>query len=222
MIMAGIAFALLHHAFVVMGLDRGSEAVGSGKGKKWAAMRDAFAGRGGFLEQIWGTREALAQAMASMHDHFFGQLMGFLGVPKTEQEFEARPLPDVMDTSKPVRTQLRRVPIPFVENRTDPVTKRITKEKMLLNEENPLVSTVLHPLAKLPLFHGGSADAECEKHASSTAVKQKTQPIKKFFQDVMRIIRLIQNHWIWTHLRAFSSAILGSRALASVMLWRSP
>jgi hypothetical protein len=65
-------------------------------------------------------------------------------------------------------------------------------------------------LAKLPLFHGGSADAEwCEKHAFSTAVKQTTKPIKKFFQDTMRIIRLVRNHWIWMNLRAYSSAILG-------------
>ena len=205
-IMAGIAFTLLHHACVVIGLDRGPEAVGSGKGKRWAAMRDAFAGRGGFLEQMWGTREALAQPMASLHGHFLKELMGFLGVPKAEQEFEERPLPDTMDISSPVL----RVPMTFVEYVQDPVTKGISKKETLLNEENPRVSTVRHPLAKLPLFDGGSADAEwCEKHAFSTAVKKTTNPIKKFFQDVMRIIRLVRNHWIWMHLRAFASAIIG-------------
>jgi hypothetical protein len=169
-------------------------------------MRDAFAGRGGFLEQIWGKREALAQAMTSLQGHFFKQLMGFLGVPKAEQDFEERPLPDVMDTSHPVI----RVPMPFIEYRKDPDTNRVTKERTTLNETDPLVSTVFHPLAKLPLFHGGSADAEwCEKHAFSTAVKQTTKPIKKFFQDTMRIIRLVRNHCIWMHLRAYSSAILG-------------
>jgi hypothetical protein len=45
------------------GSDRGSEAVGSGKGVKRALLRDAFAWRGGFLKQMWETREALAQPM---------------------------------------------------------------------------------------------------------------------------------------------------------------
>jgi hypothetical protein len=48
--MAGIAAAVLGHDCVVLGLDRGPEVVGAGKGRKWAAERDAFCGRGGYLE----------------------------------------------------------------------------------------------------------------------------------------------------------------------------
>jgi hypothetical protein len=65
LIMAGIAAALLLHDCVVLGLDRGPEGVGAGKGRRWAAKRDAFCGRGGYLEQVWGTREALEQPVES-------------------------------------------------------------------------------------------------------------------------------------------------------------
>jgi hypothetical protein len=50
-----------------------------------------------------GNKRALAQPTTSLHAHFLKQLMGFLGAAKTEQEFEERPLSNVMDTSEPVR-----------------------------------------------------------------------------------------------------------------------
>ena len=224
LIMAGLAWILLFHHCVVLSLDRGSEAVGAGKGKTWAARRAAFNGRGGYLEQVWGTREALGQPMESIHQPYLVRLMSFLGVPEEHMSFESRKTPEVMDTtSEPVL----RVPMPFVEltreiDSTDPTKKNkiIKTERCMLNSRDPRVSTHMHPLARYPLYDGGSADADwCVKHCLATAVKQTTKGSKGFFREVMRMIRLFRNKYIWVEVRAQASAILaeeGSREFTDV------
>ena len=206
--MAGIASLLLLHDYVLLSLDRGSEAVGSGKGKKWAVRRGAFAGRGGYLEQVWGTREALHQPMESKHGSVLGKLMTFLGLPATDQVFVSRPHPIVMDISNPVL----RVPMQFVEIILDPVTQKKHKKMIFLNSENHQVSTEQHPFAKLPLMQDGSTDAEwCDKHTFNTVVKMTTKPMKKFFREVMKIIRLIRNRWVWIELSTLSAPVLETK-----------
>ena len=215
LLMAGIAAAILIHDCVVLGLDRGPEAVGAGKGRKWAARRDAFCGRGGYLEQVWGTREALEQPIASEeYGLMLVTLMAFLGVSQKDQEFKTRPAPIPMDTEAPVL----RVPMDFVKltRVVDPVDRRkkivIAKEASVLNEANPEVSTRAHPLRKYPLYAGGSADVEwCDKHALSCAVKMTTNKMKAFFREVMRMIRLIRNQHIWIALSTQASAVLEAK-----------
>ena len=215
LIMAGIAAAILAHNCVVLGLDRGIEGVGAGKGRKWAAKRDAFCGRGGYLEQVWGTREALVQPIASEeYGPILVLLMAFLGVSQEDQEFETRPAPIPMDTEAPVL----RVPMKFVQltRVVDPAdkTKKVTikREASVLNETNPKVSTYAHPLRKYPLYPGGSADVEwCDKHALSCAVKMTTNAMKAFFREVMRMIRLIRNQHIWIALSTQASAVLEAK-----------
>jgi hypothetical protein len=215
LIMAGIAAAILAHNCVVLGLDRGIEGVGAGKGRKWAAKRDAFCGRGGYLEQVWGTREALVQPIASEeYGPILVLLMAFLGVSQEDQEFETRPAPIPMDTEAPVH----RVPMEFVQltRVVDPAdkTKKVTikREASVLNETNPKVSTYAHPLRKYPLYPGGSADVEwCDKHALSCAVKMTTNAMKAFFREVMRMIRLIRNQHIWIALSTQASAVLEAK-----------
>ena len=135
LIMAGIAAAILAHNCVVLGLDRGIEGVGAGKGRKWAAKRDAFCGRGGYLEQVWGTREALVQPIASEeYGPILVLLMAFLGVSQEDQEFETRPAPIPMDTEAPVH----RVPMEFVQltRVVDPADK--TKKVIIRREASVL------------------------------------------------------------------------------------
>jgi hypothetical protein len=81
----------------------------------------------------------------------------------------------------------------------------------VLNSENPLVSTDMHPLARYPLYKGGCADADwCVKHCLATAVKQTTNKSKGFFREVMRMIRLFRNKFIWVEVRAQASAIFAA------------
>jgi hypothetical protein len=198
LIMAGIAAAILAHHCVVLGLDRGPEAVGAGKGQKWAARREAFCGRGGFLEQVWGTREALEQPIESEeYGPILVILMGFLGVSQADQEFETRPAPIPMETETPVY----RVPMKFVELTRErglagTAPHIIERKDSELNNINPKISTKNHPLRKYP-YSGGSADVEwCDKHALSCAVKQTTNSMKAFFREAMRMIRLVRNQHI--------------------------
>ena len=51
----------------------------------------------------------------------------------------------------------------------------------------------------------------CDKHALSTAVKMTTNRLKKFFKEVMRIIRLIRNQHIWIALLTQASAVLQAK-----------
>lgn len=215
LLMAGIAAVLLAHDCVVLGLDRGPEAVGAGKGQKWAARRDAFCGRGGYLEQVWGTREALEQPVESAeYGPMLVLLMTFMGVSQEDQTFETRLAPITMDTEAPVF----RVPMNFVclTRETDTVDKSkkiiISRQASVLNETNPKISTETHPLRKYPMYLGGSADAEwCDKHAMAVAVKMTTNPMKAFFREEMRIIRLLRNTHIWIALSTQASAILEAK-----------
>ncbi len=77
-----------------------------------AERRAAFNRRGGYLEQVWGTHEALEQPMDSIHEPYLTCLMSFMGVPEDQRRFARRPAPPIMETtSKPVL----RVPMSFVE-----------------------------------------------------------------------------------------------------------
>jgi hypothetical protein len=119
-----------------------------------------------------------------------------------------------MDTEAPVF----RVPMNFVclTRETDTVDKtkkkNISRQASVLNETNPKISTKTHPLRKYPMYLGGSADAEwCDKHAMAVAVKMTTNPMKAFFREEMRIIRLLRNTHIWIALSTQASAILEAK-----------
>ncbi len=144
-------------------------------------------------------------------------------MPDDQRRFARRPAPAIMEiTSKPVL----RVPINLVEltresDPNDPKMKIIVKkEDCMLNSENIRVSTHMHPLARYPLYEGGSADADwCVKHCLATTIKQTTNKSKGFFREVMRMIRIFRNKFIWVDVRAQASAIFtaeGSRELDDV------
>jgi hypothetical protein len=213
LLMSGLPMVLILHQCVVFGMDRGSEGVGAGKGKKWRAKRDAFIGRGSYIEQIFLTFEALAQAINGIAGEYLLALMTFIGVPKEDQIFTARPSPERMDISQPVR----RVEMTLVclEREIDPQDpekkKKIVKgsKEEKLNSCGRKVSTERHPLAKYPLIKGGSPDAEwCDKHALNTAVIQAIKMLKKHYNDAMKMIRLIRNPYIWKRLLSRARGIL--------------
>ena len=87
---------MLHHC-TLFGMDRGSESVGAGKGKRWALL-----GRYSPLEQIFGTREAVHSAIHSEHPNFLRSVLQFLRESYLLSEFPLRALPERPDTSEPI------------------------------------------------------------------------------------------------------------------------
>jgi hypothetical protein len=65
--------------FKFVGMDKGSECMGAGKGKKWATLRAALMGKGGPLEEIFCTRRAVHAALDGEHGPLLDRAMQFLG-----------------------------------------------------------------------------------------------------------------------------------------------
>ena len=93
--MSGNLWAFHHHPCKFLGLDKGSEARGCGKGKYGKMLREAFFGGGSPLEQLWGTGEAKESVMNGENGPALRNHMEFLGVPLSQQylHFQKRPLP---------------------------------------------------------------------------------------------------------------------------------
>jgi hypothetical protein len=205
LLISGLIKVLKDHQCVLFGLDRGSEGVGAGKGKKWKAKRDAFIGRGSYIEQIFLTFESVVQVLDGIAGYFVIEIMDFLGVPREDQKFTTRLSPDRMDISQPVRrVEMHLVLLKREIDPQDAETKRkIVKSSQVekLNSSCRKVSTERHPLAKYPLIKGGCPDAEwCDKHALNTAVLKVIKILEKHYKDAMKMIRLIRNPYIWKKL----------------------
>ena len=42
-------------------------------------------------------------------------------------------------------------------------------------------------------------------------MKMTTKPMKKFFREVMKIIRLIRNRWVWIELSTLAAPVLETK-----------
>ncbi len=115
-----------------------------------AERRFAFNRRAGYLEQVWGTHEALEQPMDSVHEPYLTRLMSLLGVPEDQRRFA---LPIMETTSKPVL----RVPMSFVEitRESDP---NDPKRKVIIKREDPVTEHhTIEILMKIDLWSLGIA-----------------------------------------------------------------
>ena len=160
--MSGHLWDVLRHPCAFWGMDRGSECAGSGLGPKWARMRKALLGRGGPLEQIYGTRESLHAVMGGEHSVFLRHIMQFLEVPDQLKQFPQRPLPSRPDTSKPVMS------LPFklrvVVRTSDKLNRTKTVVSETLESHPSRISTHQSALSAYPLIQDCASGCYCDKH----------------------------------------------------------
>ena len=203
MAMSGNLYDVLNHPCVILGMDKGSETRGGGKGVQGAMRRAAFFGRGSPLEQIFGTREAIDAVMTGEHAPFLRNCMDFHGVPPNQQflgGLNTRPMPEQLrvDPTKPVPS------LAFDITILDRTWDRDKKEHVVVNKiveqcgSRP--STKLNPMACFPCIRGGSAVGKwCDKHALNRAGAAYTNyaQIKRMMRVSIKIsseLRKIQNH----------------------------
>ena len=170
--MSGNLWAFHHHPCRFLGLDKGSEARGTGKGKYGKMKREAFFGRGSPLEQLWGTGEAIESVMNGENGPALRKHMEFLGVPLSQQylHFQKRPLPRLLkvDPGEPVHSLAFLVTI--VRRKWDPAAKKYTVLETSAEKHCPRESMQYNPLCAFPMIEGGSAEGTyCNKHALNRA-----------------------------------------------------
>ena len=194
--MSGHLHSLLSHPCKTLGADKGSEAVGSGEGKKWAALRKAFLGRGGPLEQIFGTREAIADVQRSEYWPFLTKVMRFLKDPEADTIIQTRSLPQRLDTSGTMRT------VPFqirvVKRAWDAAQRKYSIISERLETVVSRETVTQHPF----LYDAACKDLNCfvhycDKHALMRAAVWYTQMFKPFLKGIMANateLRKINNH----------------------------
>ena len=206
--MSGHLHSLLQHPCKILGADKGPEAVGSGKGKRWAALRKAFLGRGGVLEQIFGTREAIEAVQQSEYWPFLTRVMHFLEVPEADKIIKARPLPPRLDTSGTMLTV--RFEIRVITRVPDAATGQLvtTSDQLLIVE--PRKTSTEDPFS----YDAACKDMDCllrycDKHALNRAAVYYTIMFDMFLKMVMDTateFRKINNH---VSLRSHIARILG-------------
>jgi hypothetical protein len=194
--MSGHLHSLLRHPCKTLGADKGSEAVGSGEGKNWAALRKAFLGRGGPLEQIFGTREAIADVQRSEYWPFLTKVMRFLEDPEADTIIQTRSLPPRLDTSGTMRT------VPFqirvVTRAWDAAQRKYSIISECLETVVSRETVTQHPF----LYDAACKDLNCfvrycDKHALMRAAVWYTQMFKPFLKGIMANateLRKINNH----------------------------
>lgn len=193
--MSGHLWDVLNHTCAFWGMDRGSECAGAGKGQTWARMRRALLGRGGPLEQIFGTRESLHAAMKGEHADFLNRIMQFFGSSCQLHRFPVRRLPSRPDTSQPVMS------LPFdlviLDRRYDDAQKVKTVISRKLEKVASRISTLQSSLSAYPLIPECPASCYCDKHMldrAGVAWIFKFKPILKNIMFCISAIRIMGNH----------------------------
>ena len=205
--LSGHLWDVLQHPCSFWGMDKGSECMGAGKGTRWARLRAALLGRGGPLEQIFGTREALHAALEGEHGPFLLEVMQFLGVTDQSKSFPVRPLPERPDTSLPVRS----IPCKLkILTRVTVVTRQIdtlTKTKAVISEQlvevGSRISTDRSTLCFYSLVELVPNGNYCDKHMIdrgavhwTTGVKQPLGNLLKCVSETRKMhIHLILKHY---------------------------
>ena len=208
LIMAGAMKALLDHPCIFAVFDKGTECKGAGKGPGMAQKRESFIGEGSYIEQIWGTREAIAAVMQGESGNFVRELMTFLGVEESDQpeRFEARPMPCHLDTSGVVSSIGRKLVVITrgVSEESElsggvPTTRTVitsrTEETLL-----PKTSTKKDPLSAWPLILGGCAHAGwCDKHCLNVAGVHCTKKTKESFLNMQATVSMTRHACVFTN-----------------------
>ena len=189
--LSGHLWEIMLHPCTFFGMDRGSECVGAGKGKKWASMRSALLGRGSPLEQIFGTREAVHSAMHGEHATFLRRVLQFLGESDRLSEFPLRALPERPDTSEPILS------LPFKLRIKQKA--QVPGEAIQFTDEEigPRVSTLRSALSEYPLIPNCPTGVYCDKHGidrAGVAWIEKIRPTLKHVMHVISVTRVIAIH----------------------------
>ena len=193
--MSGHLWDVLEHPCAFWGMDRGTECGGCGKGRAWARLRKALLGRGGPLEQIYGTREALHAVMAGEHSVFLKEIMQFLEVPDKSVQFPERPLPKRPDTSRPVLSLPFTLKVVFRISDKSNRTKTVVSEKI---ESHPSrISTHQSTLSAYPLIRDCASGCYCDKHMIDRAGVAWISLFRPTLKKIMFVIsetRKMGNH----------------------------
>ena len=201
--MSGNLYDTVNHQCCILGMDKGAETRGGGTGVRGAMRRNAFFGRGGPLEQIFGTREAIASVMNGVHRPFLQNCMDFLEVPPSEQflaGFSKRPLPEQLDVDPTMPVPSLAFQITILYRTWDSEKKEHFVLKTIIEQCGSRPSTKLNPMAHHPCIRGGSASGKwCDKHALNRAGTAYTNYFKmrrsmKLSQKISSEMRKIQNH----------------------------
>ena len=178
MMFSGHLWFILNHKCCFVGMDRGTENVGCGRGQEGQSRRNAFIGSGSPLDQIFLTREAIDAVMNDGDWAFLRRVMEFIGVPECERTFEGkRAAPRRLST----RTAVKSLEFNF--------QGEIVKSR---------VSMPINPLSAFPMVEGGCpTPIHCYKHIISRMGTKYTQRIEELIRICMMVvseIRYAQNH----------------------------
>jgi hypothetical protein len=160
-----------------VGMDKGSECMGAGKGKKWATLRAALMGKGGPLEEIFGTRWAVHAVLDGEHGPLLDRAMQFLGADDRRNMFPVRPFPERPDTSKPVMSLPCKLKI--LVRRIDASTKRkvvISSEDAVVESRISTAQSMLRVYSLVEMFPDRNY---CDKHMIDRGAVAWTQVVKQ-------------------------------------------
>ena len=193
--LSGHLWDVMEHPCKFMGMDKGSECMGAGKGKKWARLRAALMGKGGPLEQIFGTRRAVHAALDGEHGPLLERAMQFLGADDRRKRFPVRPLPERTDTSGPVKALPFKLKI--LKRQTDTITKRkvvISSEVVVVESRISTAQSTLRFYSLVDMVPDGNY---CDKHMIDRAAVAWTEVVKQPLGNVLKCIsetRKMHNH----------------------------
>ena len=209
---SGHLYAIMNHPCRYVSMDKGTESMGGGKGRNGHILRHSFYGRGSPLEQIFGTREAIEAVMKSENWPYLSDVMEFLGIPKAQQyPISARPLPERLDTSKPVLTVPFRIRIlKRVRGKNKGEHPTILSETV--ESHTSRKSTEIDPLCFLPVFldeKGLPIGNYCDKHLLDRAVVAFTNPEKKHMTAALLVVRTIRDQRNHAKLKLHANMVMG-------------
>ena len=223
-VMSGHLYPLLNHPNVILGMDKGSESKGGGKGVRGAMEREAFCGTGSPMENIFITRRAVDDVLHGPHAPFLRNIMNHLEVPSSEQFLainSERLSPEQLDIDPEMPVPSLRFTLKVLHRQWDKVEKKHIILKITMEEIESRPSTKKNPLAQFPCRKGLGARAKyCDKHALNRAGVAYTnyKPIKRLMKWCMLVnseCRKIQNH---TALKHNIARILGLKGADSPQL----
>jgi len=193
--LSGHLWDVMEHPCKFVGMDKGSECMGAGKGEKWATLRAALMGKGGPLEEIFGTRRAVHAALDGEHGPFLDRAMQFLGADDRRNMFPVRPFPERPDTNKPVRSLQFKLKI--LLRRIDTSINRkvvISSEDVMVESRISTAQSTLRVYSLVEMVPDGNY---CDKHMIDRGAVAWTHVVKQPLGNILKCIsetRKMHNH----------------------------
>ena len=162
--MSGVDRVIMKHPCVSVGADGGGEARGSGP----QADTQCHSGEGGYLNDCFVTRKALAQAQCG-REEIIAKLDEFFGTRKEDLELrKERPAP-----------------------------KRLRADGVVFNLDGKKVSMQQNPLRFFALIYGGIPRVRyCNKHRVNLAFLCVMKVMTPYLKDLLSAVLFFRNVWV--------------------------